>query len=249
VRLDGEVAIVTGAAQGLGAAIAAALTAEGARVARTDLTGADFELDVTDRASVERAVSQVCDALGEPTVLVNNAGVNRIGPAEELPEERWLEVIGVNLTGAFRCCQVVGARLLAGGRGSIVNVASISAQVGMPGRAPYCASKSGLVGLTRALAVEWAARGIRVNAVAPGYARTPMVEHALEAGVVSEPEVLARTPAGRLAEPADVGNVVAFLASSEAAFVTGQTLVVDGGYLAYGAPGPVLGLPKTVYTL
>lgn len=247
MRLEGEVAIVTGAAQGLGAAIADALEAEGARVARTDLRGAELELDVTDRRSVEAAVETIAERLGAPTVLVNNAGINRIGPSETLPEELWLETLEVNLSGAFRCCQVVGARMLESGRGAIVNVASIAAEVGMPGRAAYCATKAGLVGLTRALAVEWAGRGVRVNAVAPGYVRTPMIENALRAGLLSERAVRDRTPSDRLAAPEDIARAVVFLASAEAGFVTGQTLVVDGGYLAYGAPGPASRIPQESY--
>ena len=249
MTLAGEVAVVTGAAQGLGAAIADALEAEGARVARTDLPhgGAEYELDVTDRGSVDRALAEIAERLGEPTILVSNAGINRIGPSETLPEERWQEVVDINLTGAFRCAQAAGVRMLAAGRGSIVSVASISAFVGMPGRAAYCATKAGVVALTRVLAVEWAARGVRVNAVAPGYVGTPMVEQALEAGLLAADELADRTPFGRVASPAEIADAVVFLASPAARYVTGQTLVVDGGYLAYGAPGPATAVPTASF--
>jgi NAD(P)-dependent dehydrogenase (short-subunit alcohol dehydrogenase family) len=244
-RLDGEVVIVTGAAQGLGAAIADALEQEGASVARTDVVGAGIVLDVQERASVEAAVELVRGTLGPPSVLVNNAGLNRIGPSEQLEEARWSEVLDTNLTGAFRCCQVAGALMLEAGRGSIVNVASIMGMLGAAGRAAYCSSKSGLIGLTRALAVEWASRGVRVNAVCPGYVRTPMIENAIASALLSEEEICARTPEGRLAEPAEVAQAVVFLASADARFVTGQSLVVDGGYLANGSPGPATRIPLT----
>jgi NAD(P)-dependent dehydrogenase (short-subunit alcohol dehydrogenase family) len=243
VTLAGEVAVVTGAAHGIGAAIADALEAAGARVARTDLTGTDLELDVTDPGSVDRALAEAAGRFGELSILVNNAGINRIGPSESLPEERWQEVVDVNLTGTFRCSRAAGTRMLAAGRGSIVNVASISAFVGMPGRAAYCATKAAIVALTRVLAVEWAARGVRVNAVAPGYVGTPMIEQAIAEGLLAGDELAGRTPLGRVAAPAEIADAVVYLASPAARYVTGQTLVVDGGYLAYGAPGHVAAAP------
>jgi NAD(P)-dependent dehydrogenase (short-subunit alcohol dehydrogenase family) len=246
VTLTGEVAVVTGAAQGIVAGIADALEAAGARVARTDVEG-DLRLDVTDRASGDRALAEVARRFSEPTILVNNAGINRIDPAESLSEERWQEVIDVNLTGTFRCAQAAGARMLTAGRGSIVNVASISAFVGMPGRAAYCATKAGVVALTRVLAVEWAARGVRVNAVAPGYVGTPMVEQALAEGLLAADELAGRTPLGRVATAAEIADAVVYLASPAARYVTGQTLVVDGGYLAYGAPGRTTAVPTTSF--
>ncbi len=238
-RLEGEVAIVTGAAQSIGSAIADALEGEGAHVARTGLSRTPIVLDVRDRVSIEAAVDEVERTLGTPTILVNNAAVNRIGPAESLSEEDWATVLDVNLNGVFRCCQIVGRRMLAAGRGVIVNVASVTgAEVGVPGRAPYGASKAGVVGLTRILGVEWAGRGVRVNAVEPGPVRTRMVEAAMRDGILVEQEVIDRIPAGRLATPEDVAQAVVLLASADAGFVTGQTLVVDGGYAAYGAAGP-----------
>jgi NAD(P)-dependent dehydrogenase (short-subunit alcohol dehydrogenase family) len=138
--------------------------------------------------------------------------------------------------------------MLDASRGSIVTVASISASVGMPGRAAYCATKAGVEGLTRALAVEWARRGVRVNAVAPGYVWTPVVEHAIDSGVIAEQSILDRVPCGRLAQPAEVARAVLFLSSPQASYVTGQTLVVASGYLAYGAPAPASGVPFAVHT-
>lgn len=234
MRLAGEVAIVTGAAQGIGAVIADVLEEDGARVARTDVTGADVHLDVRDLASIEAAVAEVAQTLGQPSVLVNNAGVNRIAPAEELELGAWQDVVDVNLSGVFRCSQIVGRRMLDSGRGSIVNVASVLAFTGAPGRVAYCTAKSGLLGLTRVLALEWASRGVRVNAVCPGYTRTAMVEQATRAGLLSEAEILSRTPTGRLVEPAEIGRAVVYLASTDASSVTGQTLVVDGGLLSFG---------------
>src|SRR5436190_20429734 len=248
--LDSEVAVVTGARHGIGAAVARELAQAGARVAVThhDRAVAEglaaglgpehagFALDVRSTESVDAAAAAVAERLGEPTVLVNSAGINKIGPAESFTDDEWNAILDVNLTGLYRCCRAFGARMLAAGRGSIVNIASIiGPQVGMPGRAPYGASKAGIVGLTRVLGVEWAGRGVRVNALLPGPVLTPMVERAIEEGMVVLKEVVDHTPAGRLATPEDVARAVVLLCSADAGFVTAQTLVVDGGYTAYGA--------------
>lgn len=256
--LDGEVAVVTGARHGIGGAVVRALADAGARVAVThhDASVAEglaaaigpahagFALDVRSTASVDAAAGAVAERLGEPTVLVNSAGINRIGPSETLTDEDWADVLEVNITGVFRCCRAFGARMLAARRGCIVNVGSIiGAEVGMPGRAPYGASKAAMVGLTRVLGVEWAGRGVRVNALLPGPVRTPMVEQAIAGGFVDPQEVIDRTPAGRFAEPEDVARAVVLLCSPDAGFVTAQTLVVDGGFTIYGAAPPATRLP------
>ena len=256
--LAGEVAVVTGARHGIGAAIAVALARAGARVAVTHHDGAvaadvagslgpehvGIALDVRSTESVDAAAVETARLLGEPTVLVNSAGVNRIRPAESFSDEDWALVLDVNLSGVYRCCRAFGGRMLAGGRGSIVNVASIiGPEVAMPGRAAYGATKAGIVGLTRVLGVEWAGRGVRVNAVVPGPVRTPMVAQAIADGVLVESEIVDHTPAGRLAEPEDIASAIVLLCSPDARFVTGQTLVVDGGYSMFGAAHPATRLP------
>jgi len=251
--LEGEIAVVTGATKGIGEAVARALAEAGARVAVTSrdpvATAAvaaslgdghvGLAMDVRSTASVDAAAATIATRLGTPTILVNNAGVNRSGAAELLTDDDWELVIDVDLTGVYRCCRAFGSQMLEARRGTIVNVGSIiGAVVGMPGRAPYGAAKAGLVGLTRVLAVEWADRGVRVNALLPGPVRTPMVLEAIERGIVDEAEVIDHSPAGRIAEPEDVAGAVVVLCDPRAGFVTGQSLAVDGGYSTYGAAHP-----------
>lgn len=259
--LAGEIAVVTGAAQGIGEACARALADAGARVAVTswdreravamaDALGgaaaghAGFALDIKDTASVDRAAAAIAEELGIPTILVNCAGINKIGPAELFTDEDWERVLDVNLTGTFRCCRAFGLLMLAAGKGSIVNIGSIAGAVtALPGRAPYAASKAGVVGLTRVLAIEWAARGVRVNAVLPGPVLTPLVQRAIDDGILDVDEISSRTPAGRIAEPSDIAGAVVMLCTAGANFVTGQSLTVDGGYTMFGAAHAATKIP------
>jgi NAD(P)-dependent dehydrogenase (short-subunit alcohol dehydrogenase family) len=230
-----RVVVVTGGMQGIGAAIAEAFSALGDRVAILDVQeDAPYVCDVGDRAAVEQAVAAVESDLGPVKVLVNNAGINPIGPSETFPEELWRRSMSVMLDGVFFCAQSAGARMLDRGRGSIVNIASINATEAFPQRAAYCAAKAGVKALTEVLAVEWADRGVRVNAIAPGIVKTPLVAKVIEEGLVDEGLYVRRTPVGRLGRPEEIAHAAIFLASDESGFITGTTLVVDGGWSAFG---------------
>lgn len=246
--LDGEVAVVTGAAQGLGRQMAIALAEAGADVAIADLnhgkaeeTAAEIrgetdviavETDVTDEASVRRMVESVTERLGPVDVLINNAGVVENAPAEETTLESWQRVLGVNLDGVFLCAKHVGRQMLDRGRGRIVNVSSMSAfDVNVPQKqASYNVTKAGVSMLTKSLAVEWADRGIRVNAIAPGYMRTDLVDDVLSNNPEMEELWTEHTPLGRLGRPEELRELVVYLASDASSYMTGTTVVMDGGY-------------------
>jgi len=236
------VAVVTGAAQGIGQRIAEVLADAGYQLALIDVqpTEMDGALclagDVSSEHDVANAARAVLDAYGRVDVLVNNAGVALISPAEETTPEQWRRVLEVNLTGPFLLCQAFGTAMLEQRQGSIVNIASVAGLMGVAERAAYNASKHGLVGLTRTLAVEWGGRGVRVNAVCPGWVKTPMDDASQGEGAYGDADITDHVPLGRFATPEDVAQAVAFLADpARSAFVNGAALSVDGGWFADGS--------------
>jgi gluconate 5-dehydrogenase len=244
--LDGKVAVITGASRGIGSAVAAALAQSGAAVA---LLGRDaralaaiadalaaagcraqyFCVDVADVASIEAAFERVERSLDHIDILINNAGIEQVCDALEVTEALWDRIVGTNLKGAFFAAQAAGRRMPSGG--SIVNICSLTSEVGIAGAAPYGASKSGLAGLTRALATEWAARGIRVNGIGPGYFRTALTE-SFYRNEQWQRTMLPKIPLQRFGRLEDLGGAAVFLCSDAAAYITGQVLYVDGGLLA-----------------
>ena len=237
--LDGRVALVTGGSRGIGAAICRELARAGAKVAVNYRSGKDLaeevaaEIggfavagDVADAAGAQALIEQAEEELGDVDVLVNNAGITRDTLIARMSDEDWELVINTNLRGAFNTARAVSRRMLRRRSGAIVNLTSVVGLHGNPGQANYAASKAGIVGLTKALARELGSRGVRVNAVAPGYIDTALTQ------VLPEPArgaILANTPLGRLGEPEDVAAAVRFLCSDAAAFITGEVLLVDGG--------------------
>jgi len=243
--LAGRVALVTGAARGLGAAYALALAEAGADVAVHDLCPVDETCervralgrratalagDVTRPDTPERLVREALSGLGALDIVVNNAGTIRRAAAAETSDADWLAVLDVNLSSVFRMCRAAGRHMLDRGHGKIVNVASLLAFQGGILVPAYAASKGGVAQLTKALANEWASRGVNVNAIAPGYVRTENTA-ALQADPARSRQIVDRIPAGRWAEPEDVAGGVVFLCSSAADYVHGHVLVVDGGWL------------------
>jgi NAD(P)-dependent dehydrogenase (short-subunit alcohol dehydrogenase family) len=210
-------------------------SAERAATAAAELYGVvGVAADPTAEGGPEALVGQVLDRFGRLDVLVNNAGAGQLGPSETLAREDWQRIIDVDLSGAFFCAQAAARPMLAAGRGVIVNVTSLTGHVGLARRAAYSAAKHGLEGLTKTLGAEWARRGVRVMSVAPGYVATELLAGTMKAGGFTFEEVAGRTPLGRLAEPAEVARVVAFLVSDDAAYLTGSSVLVDGGWVADG---------------
>jgi NAD(P)-dependent dehydrogenase (short-subunit alcohol dehydrogenase family) len=225
--LEGRVAFVTGSASGIGAAIVEAFEREGAQVAGFDRADGDVRIP----ADVERAVGDAVDKFGRIDIAVNCAGVREIGDVYSLPAEEWENVIAVNLSGTFYVCQAVARRMRESGGGSIVNIASVGGLIGLSHRPAYTAAKHGVVGLTKTLARDLAADGIRVNAICPGMIRTPLTEQYFGDGSF-ERSLATTVPQGRYGEASDVANAALYLASDLGSYVNGTALTVDGGWLA-----------------
>ncbi|WP_337270875.1 SDR family NAD(P)-dependent oxidoreductase [Oryzifoliimicrobium ureilyticus] len=247
--LTGKLAVITGASRGLGQWIAVALAEAGANICVTardetslsetknkvealGRTCATSAQDVTDLKSIEETLTKFDSAAGPIDILINNAGYEQVSPSLEVEEEIWDRIIGTNLKGAFFWSQAAARQMSKRpSGGTIINVCSLTSYVGIPTAVPYGSSKSGLLGMTRALSAEWASLGIRVNAIAPGYFRTAMTEgfYQDEAWATKMEE---KIPQRRFGDSSDIGGAVVFLASSASAYITGQCIPVDGGFLA-----------------
>lgn len=245
-----RVVLVTGAAHGIGREVVLTLAERGYAVAANDLVEPDETLeelrqagagalsvpgDVSDEAAVNEMVAEVMDRFGRLDVLVNNAGLMAITPAEETTLDDWRRMLEVNLTGPFLMSREFGKVMLEQGSGSIVNVSSVAGLLGVADRAAYNASKHGLIGLTRTLAAEWGGRGVRSNAVCPGWVKTERDESD-QSGNYTDADIEGRVPMGRFASPEDIAAAVAFLADSDqSGYVNGHTLSVDGGWFGDGS--------------
>jgi 2-hydroxycyclohexanecarboxyl-CoA dehydrogenase len=241
-------AVVTGGGSGIGLAIGERLAVDGAAVAIFDRDGgaadeaaakiaaaggtaAGLAVDVTDRARLDEAVAEVCDRLSPPTILVNSAGLDGFDPFLSISAEKWQRILDVNLTGTFNCCQAVVPHMLDAGWGRIVNISSSSAHGGQPLMTHYVAAKAGVIGFTKALALELGPKGITVNTIPPGFIDTPMLRRSESKGLLGEgvDHHAALTPVRRVGRPEDIAAATSFLVRDEASYITGQVIGVNGG--------------------
>jgi NAD(P)-dependent dehydrogenase (short-subunit alcohol dehydrogenase family) len=252
MRLKDKVSLVTGASRGIGKSIALALAREGSAVvincsasveAAEEVTkeiqglgqsAMVIRADVASKTEVDTMVKRIVGTFGKIDILVNNAGMSVVGASEELEESRWRQGIDVMLTGVFFCSQAAGKEMIKQKSGKIINIASVNGIGAFPERICYSCAKAGVMQLTKVLGCEWARYNINVNAVAPGYVNTYLVQDLVGKGVLDVAELAARTPIGRLAECSEIADAVVFLASEESKYMEGQTIVVDGGWTAYG---------------
>lgn len=251
--LEGRKALVTGGASGIGATTAGILRDLGASVAIADVNTEGlatqsaalgdcpaFECDVSDEAQCEATAKAAAETLGGLDIAVNSAGlVDEVKYALERDMAAWQRIMDVNLRGTFQICRAAARFMVPQKSGAIVNIASVNGPGGWPRRTSYGPSKAAIVALTKELACEWGEHGVRVNAVGPGYIATPMVQGLIDVGKVDTERLNNRTPLGRLGTPAEVGQAIAFLASDWASYISGETLFVDGGWMAYGGAGDV----------
>jgi NAD(P)-dependent dehydrogenase (short-subunit alcohol dehydrogenase family) len=242
--LKDKTALITGGGSGIGAAVALLFAQLGAKVCTADIkvTGSENALygDVSSGEDVGRMTEEAVARLGSIDILVNCAGIADTNtPTVQQKLETWQRMIDVNLTGTLLMCQAVGSHMITRQRGAIVNISSAAGVSAFPRRNAYGATKAGVIMLTRSLASEWGGKGVRVNCVAPGYVRTPMVAALVESGKIDVDLIHRRTPLGRMGEPREIAQAIAYLSSDWAAFVSGTTLSVDGGWAAFGGAGDV----------
>ena len=251
MKLKNKVAVVTGASKGIGRAIAEVYAREGAAVVLAsrsiDLLDAiakninanggkaiALPVDVTNIESIEAMISKAVEVFGRLDILVNNAGISMAHPSEDLPAEQWRRALETNLFGMFYGCQAAARVMIPQGGGCIINISSIYGMVAAPGRVAYCSSKAAANMLTKVLAVEWGAKHIRVNAIAPGYTRTELVQGVIDKGMIALDAIEKRTPLGRIGEVEDMTGLAVHMASDEASYLTGSVVNVDGGWVANG---------------
>jgi len=252
MRLEAKVALITGSGSGIGRAMALAFAAEGARIFAADVRGDDAEatatlvrdaggeagareIDVTETAQVQAMVRACLHRFGRIDVLLNNAGIGSTQTVVDTPEELWESVFAVNVRGIFLGCKYTIPHMIEAGGGSIVNTASVAGLVGLKNRAAYCASKGAVVSLTRAIAADHVHQGLRCNCICPGTVDSPWVGRLLDAApdpAAERAALVARQPMGRLGTPEEVARAAVYLASEDAAFITGSALVIDGGLTA-----------------
>jgi NAD(P)-dependent dehydrogenase (short-subunit alcohol dehydrogenase family) len=250
-ELEGKVCVITGSGQGIGAVTAKRMAEAGGRLAILEInpetaaqtvatvesvgsTARAYEVDVTEEDAVIQAVESVVTDFGQGDVLVNNAGLCPIGPTMRFPMETWQKTIDVDVNAVFLCSREFGKARRDSGGGEIVNMASMNGMVWFPMRLVYSTTKAAVIAMTHVLAAEWAGYNIRVNAVAPGNTRAPMFEDMVAEGLLDLDAYIERTPMRRLAEPEEIAEAILFLASDRASYVTGDVLVVDGGWVSFG---------------